>query len=103
MGYCILIYIYITSIFRFLFFVFCIYFLHLFQWNICKDLIAARGPDYLAEKHILLNHDWHGYFASSVLWMQGSEMKTQPSLDHDDNLLLWNGDLFSGCLVYKFD
>ncbi|XP_019883594.1 asparagine synthetase domain-containing protein 1 isoform X3 [Camponotus floridanus] len=31
--------------------------------------------------------------------MQGSEIITQPSLDDNNNLLLWNGDIFSGCLA----
>ncbi|XP_032671834.1 asparagine synthetase domain-containing protein 1 isoform X2 [Odontomachus brunneus] len=69
------------------------------QWNICKDLISTRGPDHLADKHISLNHEWQGYFASAVLWMQGPNITTQPSLDLNGNLLLWNGDLFSGCLA----
>ncbi|KYN06245.1 PREDICTED: asparagine synthetase domain-containing protein 1 [Cyphomyrmex costatus] len=69
------------------------------QWNICKDAIAARGPDYFMEKHFMLNNDWHGHFAAAVLWMQGSKITTQPSLDDNDNLLLWNGDIFSGCLA----
>ncbi|EGI69857.1 Asparagine synthetase domain-containing protein 1 [Acromyrmex echinatior] len=69
------------------------------QWNICKDAITARGPDYFMEKYLTLSHDWHGHFAASVLWMQGSRIMTQPSLDDNDNLLLWNGDLFSGCLA----
>lgn len=69
------------------------------QWNICKDAIAARGPDYLTEKRSTLSHNWHGYFAAAVLWMQGLGVTTQPTLDDDENLLLWNGDLFSGCLA----
>ncbi|XP_011633493.1 asparagine synthetase domain-containing protein 1 [Pogonomyrmex barbatus] len=69
------------------------------QWNICKDAIAARGPDHLIEKHLSLNHNWHGHFAAAVLWMQGAGVTMQPSLDTNDNLLLWNGDLFSGCLA----
>ncbi|GAB1866976.1 Asparagine synthetase domain-containing protein 1 [Camponotus japonicus] len=73
------------------------------QWNICKDVIAARGPDHLTEKHISLNHHWHGHFAAAVLWMQGSEIITQPSLDDNNNLLLWNGDIFSGCLAKDDD
>lgn len=47
----------------------------------------------------MLSHDWHGYFAAAVLWMQGLGVTTQPSLDDNENLLLWNGDLFSGCLA----
>jgi len=53
------------------------------------------------EKHLKLSHDWHGHFAAAVLWMQGSKITMQPSLDDNDNLLLWNGDLFSGYLVHK--
>lgn len=64
-------------------------------------MIAARGPDYLMDRHLALNHNWHGYFAAAVLWMQGSRATMQPSLDDNENLLLWNGDLFSGCLVCK--
>lgn len=71
----------------------------IFQWHICKDAIAGRGPDHLAEKHVSLSHHWHGHFAASVLWMQGPEIITQPSLDDNNNLLLWNGDVFSGPLV----
>lgn len=76
-----------------------LYIFIIFQWNICKDVIAARGPDHLTEKYISLSHHWHGYFAATVLWMQGPEIITQPSLDDNNNLLLWNGDIFSGCLV----
>lgn len=49
-----------------------------------------------------LSNDWHGYFAAAVLWMQGLEVTPQPSLDNSGNLLLWNGDVFSGCLVCKY-
>ncbi|XP_012532419.1 asparagine synthetase domain-containing protein 1 [Monomorium pharaonis] len=69
------------------------------QWNICKDVIAARGPDYLMEKHLMLSQNWHGHFVAAVLWMQGSRITMQPVMDDNDNLLLWNGDIFSGCLA----
>ncbi|EFN83342.1 Asparagine synthetase domain-containing protein 1 [Harpegnathos saltator] len=69
------------------------------QWSICKDLIATRGPDHLADTHITLSHEWQGYFAGAVLWMQGSNITIQPSLDNNGNMLLWNGDLFSGSLA----
>jgi asparagine synthetase B (glutamine-hydrolysing) len=62
-------------------------------------MISTRGPDYLTEKNISLNHNWHGCFAAAILWMQGPEISIQPSMDDNGNLLLWNGDLFSGCLV----
>ncbi|EZA50264.1 hypothetical protein DMN91_012536 [Ooceraea biroi] len=69
------------------------------QWNMCKDMIATRGPDHLTEKYMSLSHNWHGYFAAAILWMQGPRTTIQPSMDDNGNLLLWNGDLFSGCLA----
>lgn len=67
----------------------------------CKEMVATRGPDYLTEKYVQLNHNWHGHFAAAILWMQGPSVTMQPSMDGNGNLLLWNGDLFSGCLVCK--
>ncbi|XP_070531397.1 asparagine synthetase domain-containing protein 1 isoform X2 [Cardiocondyla obscurior] len=69
------------------------------MWNICKDAVNARGPDHLTEKQLTLSRDWEGYFAAAILWMQGPKITPQPSLDENENLLLWNGDVFSGCLA----
>lgn len=65
----------------------------------CKDLIVARGPDKVTEKFEHLTKNWFGHFAASVLWMQGSSLTVQPAIDSMGNILLWNGDIFSGNLV----
>ncbi|XP_043250088.1 asparagine synthetase domain-containing protein 1 [Colletes gigas] len=69
------------------------------EWNICKDLITARGPDKATEKFEHLTENWSGHFAASVLWMQGSNFTEQPAIDSNGNILLWNGDIFSGNLA----
>lgn len=65
----------------------------------CKKRISSRGPDNLLEKCVSLSDDFSGYFAASVLWTQGSKLTVQPSIDEDGNILLWNGDIFSGNLI----
>ena len=69
------------------------------EWSICKDFIAARGPDEVAEKFEHLTENWDGHFAASVLWMQGPSLTSQPAVDSSGNVLLWNGDVFSGNLA----
>ncbi|XP_031832233.2 asparagine synthetase domain-containing protein 1 [Nomia melanderi] len=69
------------------------------EWNSCRDLIVARGPDNVTERIEHLNEDWCGHFAASVLWMQGSNMNVQPAIDSVGNILLWNGDVFCGTLA----
>ncbi|XP_054003665.1 asparagine synthetase domain-containing protein 1 [Hylaeus anthracinus] len=69
------------------------------EWNICKDLIVARGPDKATERFERLNENWFGHFAVSVLWMQGANLTVQPAIDSTGNILLWNGDIFSGNLA----
>lgn len=34
-----------------------------------------------------------------MLWTQGSSPVSQPLVDEDGNILLWNGDIFAGPLV----
>ncbi|XP_017878550.1 asparagine synthetase domain-containing protein 1 isoform X1 [Ceratina calcarata] len=69
------------------------------EWNICRDFITARGPDKLSERFESLSSNWFGHFVSSVLWMQGSNVIEQPAIDSTGNILLWNGDIFSGKLA----
>ncbi|CAL7938955.1 unnamed protein product [Xylocopa violacea] len=69
------------------------------EWNICRDYIAARGPDKLVEKFENLSKNWFGHFVASILWMQGSSIGEQPALDSIGNILLWNGDIFFGNLA----
>ncbi|CAK9811679.1 Asparagine synthetase domain-containing protein 1 [Anthophora plagiata] len=70
------------------------------EWNICKNLIAARGPDKVGEKFENLTQNWFGHFVGSVLWMQGSNLREQPASDSSGNILLWNGDIFLGNLAH---
>ncbi|KAK2588827.1 hypothetical protein KPH14_001698 [Odynerus spinipes] len=69
------------------------------EWHTCKEFINARGPDKLAQNLVSLNETWFGHFAASVLWMQGLNLVKQPLVDSDGNILLWNGDVFSGSLA----
>ncbi|XP_033213694.1 asparagine synthetase domain-containing protein CG17486 [Belonocnema kinseyi] len=71
----------------------------IYKWKISKERISSRGPDNLLEKSVSLSDDFSGYFAASVLWTQGSKLTVQPSIDEEGNILLWNGDIFSGSLV----
>ena len=68
----------------------------------CKDVISSRGPDCLNILEKDLAENWYGYFCASVLWMQGPKPISQPLVDTDCNVLLWNGDVFSGKMVYYF-
>ena len=70
-----------------------------FQWEACKNLVTARGPDRVIEKFENLTPIWFGHFAAAVLWMQGLDLCEQPTIDSAGNILLWNGDIFSGNLV----
>ncbi|XP_023288092.1 asparagine synthetase domain-containing protein 1 isoform X3 [Orussus abietinus] len=69
------------------------------EWNWYRDKIASRGPDGFAERFDSLPNDWHAHFAASVLWMQGDKCLIQPCIDSTGNVLLWNGDIFSGNLA----
>ncbi|XP_066590254.1 asparagine synthetase domain-containing protein 1 [Prorops nasuta] len=69
------------------------------EWTVCKGYTSARGPDALYEKFETLNKDWLAHFAASILWTQGPELISQPRIDPDGNILLWNGDIFSGNLA----
>lgn len=51
--------------------------------------IAARGPNGLH-----FHSDGQLHFVASVLHIQGDDMCSQPCVDEDGNVLLWNGELF---------
>ena len=68
----------------------------------CKDYIAARGPDCLNKIHVDVSEQWQCYLCASVLWMQGLRPISQPLVDSDKNVLLWNGDVFTGSMVIAF-
>lgn len=69
------------------------------EWEACKNLVIARGPDRVTEKFENLTPIWFGHFVAAVLWMQGSDLCEQPTIDSAGNILLWNGDIFSGNLA----
>lgn len=69
------------------------------QWEACKNLLNARGPDRIIEKAENLTPNWFGHFVASILWMQGSNLIEQPAIDCNGNILLLNGDIFFGNLV----
>ncbi|XP_015608503.1 asparagine synthetase domain-containing protein 1 [Cephus cinctus] len=69
------------------------------EWKLCKDLISARGPDKMIENVESLTSEWCGHFVGSVLWMQGTNLISQPCTDGNGNILLWNGDVFYGTLA----
>lgn len=68
------------------------------EWEACKNLLNARGPDRIIEKAENLTPNWFGHFVASILWMQGSNLIEQPAIDCNGNILLWNGDIFFGNL-----
>lgn len=63
--------------------------------------VRNRGPDYFGVKRISVGSKWIGYFAASVLHTQGTQLFEQPASNSDDDILLWNGDLFGGVLVRR--
>ncbi|KAG7202299.1 hypothetical protein KM043_018631 [Ampulex compressa] len=69
------------------------------KWNMCKELITARGPDELTERFEQLTDKWFAHFAASILWTQGDSLVKQPVTDTNGNILLWNGDIYTGSLV----
>ncbi|XP_044585168.1 asparagine synthetase domain-containing protein 1, partial [Cotesia glomerata] len=68
------------------------------KWDLIKDNISKRGPDKLSSHYQILNEQLVGNFSAGVLWMQGPEPRVQPCVDDKGNILLWNGDIFSGPL-----
>ncbi|XP_011494121.1 PREDICTED: asparagine synthetase domain-containing protein 1 [Ceratosolen solmsi marchali] len=66
------------------------------EWELCKHVIKARGPDNLDSLKKELSEHWYGQFCASILWLQGLQPISQPLMDTDCNILLWNGDVFSG-------
>jgi asparagine synthetase B (glutamine-hydrolysing) len=65
------------------------------------EYLKHRGPDGFSEYKMNIGRKWSAIFAGCVLWMQGFELTTQPVVDDKNNVLLWNGDIFSGLLVRK--
>ena len=58
-----------------------------------REAIIRRGPDKQSE-HILNIGSFQSTFIGAVLWLRGEVPKPQP-LIQNENVLLWNGDLFN--------
>ncbi|KAI4494253.1 hypothetical protein M0802_009122 [Mischocyttarus mexicanus] len=69
------------------------------EWERCKNLVISRGPDKLVKDFISLTDIWCCHLAASILWTQGLKLAVQPLIDPNGNILLWNGDVFSGSLA----
>lgn len=57
-----------------------------------RTLVDHRGPDSADTVEVTLD-DAHLLFHGAVLWHQGTQLAQQP-LVHNENVLLWNGDLY---------
>ena len=62
--------------------------------NSCKNLLARRGPNNLVITSRATTTDHMITACSSVLWLQGDSMTSQPLVDTMGNMLMWNGDIF---------
>ena len=60
----------------------------------CLPLLRARGPDKVTEMEVSLETGHSLVMASSVLWLQGESLTSQPVTDEAGNILMWNGDIF---------
>ncbi|XP_015127790.1 asparagine synthetase domain-containing protein 1 [Diachasma alloeum] len=67
----------------------------------CSTNNRRRGPDDLRPVFFGgdMNGKWNAEFRGWVLWTQGSSMTPQPFREVIGNVLLWNGDIFSGPLA----
>ena len=60
----------------------------------CLELVTRRGPDKVTEAEVSLETGHSLVMASSVLWLQGESLTSQPVTDEASNILMWNGDIF---------
>jgi asparagine synthetase B (glutamine-hydrolysing) len=65
--------------------------------------LKNRGPDNAKEIRLQIKLDSgktvHATFLGCVLWLRGAEMTKQPLVDSENNVLLWNGDIFEGDIL----
>lgn len=69
------------------------------QFNNKIDYILRRGPDSYCNISIEIFQDMKILFSSSVLYMRGKEIVSQPIQDKNKNILLWNGEIFNNVQV----
>ena len=61
----------------------------------CLELVTRRGPDQVTQAEVSLETGLSLVLASSVLWLQGESLTSQPVRDEAGNILMWNGDIFA--------
>ena len=61
----------------------------------CLALVSRRGPDQVTQAEVSLETGPSLVLASSVLWLQGESLTSQPVRDEAGNILMWNGDIFT--------
>ena len=68
--------------------------------QVLEPLLKNRGPDHVnkirLELELSCDKKIYVTFLGCVLWLQGSQLTTQPVTDSDENILIWNGDIFGG-------
>lgn len=64
--------------------------------------LCNRGPDGNSTETIDLSDNESALFMGHVLHLRGDKMADQPAKDSEGNLLLWNGEIFSGINVRKY-
>ncbi len=63
----------------------------------------ARGPDFQKQYGpISITSDLYITFAVSVLALRGYKQEQQPFIDEDENILLYNGEIYEGPFQVSF-
>lgn len=65
------------------------------------DALKRRGPDASNQTTITISDCMQVTFSGFTLWLQGDSPTHQPLSDSDGNVLLWNGDIFSGKIMHE--
>ncbi|EFA07688.2 Asparagine synthetase domain-containing protein CG17486-like Protein [Tribolium castaneum] len=68
-----------------------------YKFELFKEQISRRGPNSLKTDFCQLNN-CNILFASSVLWLQGTDITTQPC-KNDNSVFIYNGDIFGGSQI----
>ncbi|XP_044264284.1 asparagine synthetase domain-containing protein CG17486 isoform X2 [Tribolium madens] len=67
------------------------------KFELFKEQISRRGPNSLNTDFCELNN-CNILFGSSVLWLQGTDITTQP-YKNDNSVFVYNGDVFGGSQI----
>lgn len=69
------------------------------EHNQYKSRLSNRGPDDSSSCQVHISADYSAVFRGYVLHLRGDHLASQPAKDLLGNLLLWNGEIFSGIQV----